>query len=98
MPANLPPMYFEAEKRFRDGKTPEEKIEALEEMLAIMPKHKGTDHLKADLRARISPSKKKVPKKKLPYGSIPTPSKEKTARRLPSLVPPTVENHPCSIV
>jgi hypothetical protein len=46
MPANLPPMYFEAEKRFRDGKTPEEKIEALEEMLAIMPKHKGTDKLK----------------------------------------------------
>jgi hypothetical protein len=27
MPANLPPMYFEAEKRFRDGKTPEEKVE-----------------------------------------------------------------------
>jgi ribosome-interacting GTPase 1 len=46
VPANLPPMYFEAEKRFRDGKTPEEKIEALEERLAIMPKHKGTDKLK----------------------------------------------------
>jgi ribosome-interacting GTPase 1 len=46
MPANLPPMYFEAEKRFRDGKTPEEKIEALEEMLAIMPEHKGTEKLK----------------------------------------------------
>jgi len=56
MPANLPPMYFEAEKRFRDGKTPEEKIEALEEMLAIMPKHKGTDKLKADLRRKIAKS------------------------------------------
>ena len=54
MPANLPPMYFEAEKRFRDGKTLEEKIEALEEMLAIMPKHKGTDKLKADLRRKIA--------------------------------------------
>ncbi len=54
MPANLPPQYFEAEKNFRAAKTAEEKIAALEEMLAIMPKHKGTDHLKADLRRRIA--------------------------------------------
>jgi hypothetical protein len=54
MPANLPPQYFEAEKRFREAKSSEEKIEALEIMLAIMPKHKGTDHLQADLRRRIS--------------------------------------------
>jgi hypothetical protein len=45
VPANLPPHYFEAEKRFRTAKTTEDKIMALEEMLAIMPKHKGTDHL-----------------------------------------------------
>jgi small GTP-binding protein len=54
VPANLPPQYFEAEKRFRLAKSPEEKIAAVEEMLAIMPKHKGTDHLRADLRARIA--------------------------------------------
>ncbi|MFC1938539.1 GTPase [Chloroflexota bacterium] len=54
MPANLPPHYFEAEKRFRAAKTAEDKIMALEEMLAIMPKHKGTDHLKADLRRKIA--------------------------------------------
>lgn len=54
MPANLPPQYFEAEKRFRTGKTPEEKIAALQTMLAIMPKHKGTDHLHAELRKRIA--------------------------------------------
>ncbi|MBI2847742.1 MAG: 50S ribosome-binding GTPase [Chloroflexi bacterium] len=54
MPANLPPQYFEAEKQFRQAKAPEEKIAALEEMLAIMPKHKGTDHLRAELRARIA--------------------------------------------
>ncbi len=49
MPANLPPQYFEAEKNFRAAKTNPEKIAALEEMLAIMPKHKGTDHLRAEL-------------------------------------------------
>ncbi len=54
MPANLPPQYFEAEKRFRSAKSPQEKILALEDMLSIMPKHKGTDHLRAELRRRIS--------------------------------------------
>ncbi len=54
MPANLPPNYFEAEKRFREAKTPQEKIAILEEMLAIVPKHKGTDKLRADLRRRLS--------------------------------------------
>ncbi len=54
MPANLPPQYFEAERNFREAKTPAEKIAALEEMLAIMPKHKGTDHLRAELRSRIA--------------------------------------------
>jgi ribosome-interacting GTPase 1 len=54
MPANLPPQYKEAEGKLKTARTPEEKIAILQEMLAIMPKHKGTDHLKADLRNRIS--------------------------------------------
>ena len=54
MPANLPPQYHEAEKIYRSAKTPEEKVEALEAMLAIMPKHKGTDHLRAELRRRLA--------------------------------------------
>ena len=54
MPANLPPQYFDAEKNFRAAKAPPEKIASLEEMLAIMPKHKGTDHLRAELRSRIA--------------------------------------------
>ncbi len=54
MPANLPPQYFEAERDFRQAKSPAEKITALEEMLAIMPKHKGTDKLRAELRQRIA--------------------------------------------
>ena len=54
MPANLPPQYFEAEKRYRIAKDPEEKIEALQAMLAIMPRHKGTDKLHAELRRKIA--------------------------------------------
>jgi ribosome-interacting GTPase 1 len=64
MPANLPPQYFEAEKRFREAKTPEGKVEALEEMLTIMPKHKGTDKLRADLRRKISKFKTQSHQKK----------------------------------
>ena len=54
MPANLPPQYYEAEKVYRQARTVAGKIEALENMLAIMPKHKGTDHLRGELRARLA--------------------------------------------
>jgi ribosome-interacting GTPase 1 len=64
MPANLPPNYFEAEKRYRAANTPADKIRCLEEMLTIMPKHKGTDKLRADLRKRISKLKSSSQTKK----------------------------------
>ena len=54
MPANLTPEYFQAEKRYRQAKTPEEKVETLEAMLSAMPKHKGTDRLRAELRTKIA--------------------------------------------
>jgi ribosome-interacting GTPase 1 len=63
MPANLTPQYLEAERNFKAAKTPLEKIAALEEMLAVMPKHKGTDHLRADLRTRIAKLTQSLDKK-----------------------------------
>ena len=54
MPTNVTPVYRNAEERFRQAKTSPEKIVALQEMLAVMPKHKGTDHLRAQLRSRMS--------------------------------------------
>ena len=54
MPANLPPQYLEAERRYRQAKQPPEKMRALEEMLALIPKHKGTEKLQADLKRRLS--------------------------------------------
>jgi ribosome-interacting GTPase 1 len=64
MPANLPPQYFDAEKRYREAKTPPEKAAALEAMLAIMPHHKGTDKLRADLRRRLSKLKDEQERRK----------------------------------
>jgi ribosome-interacting GTPase 1 len=63
MPANLPPQYFEAEKRYRSAKEPEEKIAALEAMLAIMPHHKGTDRLHAVLRQKVAKFSQEAEKK-----------------------------------
>jgi hypothetical protein len=63
MPANLTPAYHAAEQRFREARTPDEKIAALEEMLAIMPKHKGTDRLQGDIKARIAKLRKLEGKK-----------------------------------
>jgi ribosome-interacting GTPase 1 len=63
MPANLPPQYFEAEKRLRSARDPEEKIAALEQMLAIMPHHKGTDRLHAVLRQKIAKFSQEAEKK-----------------------------------
>ncbi len=54
MPTNLPPDYFQVEKRYREAQSPAEKAALLEEMLSIVPKHKGTDHLRADLRRQLS--------------------------------------------
>jgi ribosome-interacting GTPase 1 len=54
MPANLPPDYKVAEQRFREAKSTDDKIAALQEMMAIIPKHKGTDKIRADLRRRLS--------------------------------------------
>jgi ribosome-interacting GTPase 1 len=63
MPANLTPQYLEAEKNFRLAKTTLEKIACLEEMLAVMPKHKGTDHLRADLRTKLANLTRSLDKK-----------------------------------
>ncbi len=54
MPANLTPQYLEADRRFKSAKTVEEKVAALEEMLAVIPKHKGTEHLQGDLKRRLA--------------------------------------------
>lgn len=64
MPTNLPPEYFEADKRFREAQTPAEKVATLEELISTVPKHKGTDHLRADLRRQLSKLREEAQSKK----------------------------------
>lgn len=60
MPANLTPDYLAAEARFREAVTIEEKLAALDEMYATIPKHKGTEHMRADIKRRISKLRSKA--------------------------------------
>jgi ribosome-interacting GTPase 1 len=53
MPANLSPEYKAAADAYRKARDPGERLEHLREMLRVIPKHKGTDHLQADLKRRI---------------------------------------------
>jgi len=53
MPANLTPEYKAAEAAFRTARDPRERLEHLREMLRVIPKHKGTDHLQGDIKRRI---------------------------------------------
>jgi len=53
VPANLSPEYKAAEAAFRKTRDPRERLECLREMLRVIPKHKGTEHLQADIKARI---------------------------------------------
>ncbi|HXF83559.1 MAG TPA: TGS domain-containing protein [bacterium] len=54
MPANLTPEFMAADKKFKAAATPQEKLAALEEMLATIPKHKGTEKMQADIKRRIA--------------------------------------------
>lgn len=53
MPANLSPDYKAAEAAYRQASEPKERLERLREMLRTIPKHKGTEHLQADIKTRI---------------------------------------------
>lgn len=63
MPANLTPDYLAAEEKFRLAKTPEEKILALREMLATVPKHKGTEKLQKEIKTKLSKYQKELQKR-----------------------------------
>jgi uncharacterized protein len=54
MPANLTPQYKKVEEQYRAATTDEERIVLLEEMLRIIPKHKGTEHIQAELKRKLS--------------------------------------------
>jgi hypothetical protein len=60
MPANLTAQYLKAEEEYRRATSVEDELKWLQVMLAEIPKHKGTDKLQADIKAKISKAKKEL--------------------------------------
>lgn len=54
MPTNLPPECADLEKKYLEAKTTPEKIEALQNYLAAIPRHKGTERLCAQLKTKLA--------------------------------------------
>ena len=76
MPANLSPEYKAAEAAYRKARDPRERLDGLREMLRTIPKHKGTDHLQADIKRRIKELSEEVE----------SPAKGGAARHGPAIV------------
>src|SRR5262245_27438282 len=64
MPANLTPQYLEAEADYKKAQTPEERLACLKRMWALLPKHKGTDKMQAELKAKMSDLKQEIEQSK----------------------------------
>jgi ribosome-interacting GTPase 1 len=60
MAANLTPQYLEAESEYKKARTAEERLECLKKMLTLVPKHKASEKLQAELKTKISEAKKEV--------------------------------------
>lgn len=63
MTANLTPEYMEADKRYHQAKTLEEKIAALKDMMMLVPKHKGTERMRVELKKRLAKLHEEAQKK-----------------------------------
>lgn len=63
MATNVTPQYEKANERYRQATSDEERLDALQEMLRLVPKHKASEKLQADLKHRISQLKKGEGKK-----------------------------------
>lgn len=82
MTANLTPQYLDAEERYKRASSPEERLSALEEMYALLPKHKGTEKLQAELKKKISAAKIDIHQQKSPKRHDPSSIPREGAGRL----------------
>ena len=98
MPANLTPQYQKAETAYRRAQSAAERVACLEEMLQLIPKHKGTEKLQADLKTRLKETRaEQQTESQSPQGRQDLPdSRGKGRVRSSSSVPPTPGRAGCS--
>src|SRR5262249_20624106 len=64
MAVNLTPQYLEAEAEYKKAQTAEERLACLKKMYTLLPKHKASEKLQADLKTKISEAKEEVEKER----------------------------------
>ncbi len=60
MAVNLTPQYLEAEAEYKRAQTAEERLECLKKMWALVPKHKASEKLQAELKTKLSDAREEV--------------------------------------
>jgi ribosome-interacting GTPase 1 len=69
MAVNLPPQYHDAEDEYRRAQSAEDRLAALKKMWTILPKHKASEKLQAELKQKLAAARddveqeRKAPKK-----------------------------------
>src|SRR5260370_38392556 len=64
MAANLTPQYLEAEAEYKKAHTAEDRLACLKKMYSLLPKHKASEKLQADLKTKMSDLREEVEKEK----------------------------------
>src|SRR5579859_5869289 len=64
MAANLTPQYLEAEAEYKKAQSAEEKLACLKRMFSLLPKHKASEKLQADLKTKMSDLREEVEREK----------------------------------
>ena len=64
MAVNLTPQYLEAEAEYKRAQTAEERLECLKKMWALVPKHKASEKLQAELKTKLSDTREEVEREK----------------------------------
>ena len=64
MAVNLPPQYHDAEAEYKKAQTAEERLACLKKMWTLVPKHKASEKLQAELKTKMSELKEEVEKEK----------------------------------
>lgn len=64
MAVNLPPQYFEAESYYKKATIPSDKLDWLQKMWILLPKHKASEKLQAELKSRLSDLREEIERPK----------------------------------
>src|SRR5437588_12814966 len=64
MAVNLTPQYHAAEEEYKKAQSPDERLACLRKMYQLVPKHKASEKLQADLKTKIKDTTEEIEKER----------------------------------